>query len=268
MRLRGINIHPVKSTAIRPVKEAYVGRAGLVGDREWMIVDGDGELVSAREIRELFSIVADTPATGGSADLRLSAPGHDAIEVALPTGDVRDITMFKQVKMSARPAGSEADAWLRRVLDREDVSLVWCHDPFQRVLKATDGFGVHDHAAFHDDSPVSLITEASVAAIDDWSPETITVERFRPSLVVEGVEKAFAEDGWSEIAIGPVRLRMITPVSRCVMTTIDPETLEKSKDPLRTLAAHRKWDGKVWAAVHLVVVHPGEIAVGDEVVVS
>ncbi|NYI80466.1 MOSC domain-containing protein [Nocardioides panzhihuensis] len=268
MRLRGINIHPVKSTAIRPVREAYVGRAGLAGDREWMIVDGHGELVSAREIRELFSIVADTPATGGSADLRLSAPGHAAVEVACPTEGVRDITMFKQVKMRARPAGPEVDAWLRRVLDRDDVSLVWCHDPLQRVLKAKNGFSISDHATFQDDSPVSLITDASVAAIDSWSPETITVERFRPSLVVEGAEDAFAEDGWSEVAIGPVRLRMITPVSRCVMTTIDPETLEKGKDPLRTLAAHRKRDGKVWAAVHLVVDNPGEIAVGDEVIVS
>ena len=268
MRLAGINLHPVKSTAIRPVPEAYVGRAGLVGDREWMVVDGAGKLVSAREVRELFGIVADTPATGGRADLRLSAPGHEAIEVALPTEGVRDIEMFTRVKMRGRPAGPEADAWLRRVLDRDDLSLVWCHDPFRRVLDTKDGFTASDHATFQDESPISLITDASVAAIDSWSEDTITARRFRPSLVVEGAEEAFAEDGWSEVGIGPVRLRMISPISRCVMTTIDPETLEKGKDPLRTLAAHRRWGGKVWAAVHLAVVHPGEIAVGDEVIVS
>ncbi|OIJ26464.1 MOSC domain-containing protein [Nocardioides luteus] len=268
MRLAGINLHPVKSTAIRPVQEAYVGRAGLVGDREWMVVDGDGRLVSARELRELFTIVADTPATGGGADLRLSAPGHEPIELAIPTEGVRDVEMFNRPRMRVRPAGPEADAWLRRALGRDDLSLVWCHDPFRRVLDAEDGFTASDHAAFHDDSAVSLITDASVAAIDSWSEVTITAQRFRPSLLVEGAEEAFAEDGWKEIGIGPVRFRVVSAVPRCVMTTIDPVTLEKSKEPLRTLAVHRRWGGKTWAAVHLGVVHPGEIAVGDEVIVS
>ncbi|MGH3352437.1 MAG: MOSC domain-containing protein [Nocardioides sp.] len=268
MRLAAINIHPVKSTAIRSVAEAYVGRSGLVGDREWMVVDGAGKLVSARELRELFTIVADTPSTGGRADLRLSAPGHKAIELTLPTEGVRDIQMFNRVNMRGRSMGPEADAWLREVLGREDLSLVWCHDPFRRVLDTKDGFTASDHATFQDESPLSLITDASVAAIDGWSEATITAQRFRPSLRVEGAEEAFAEDGWKEVGIGPVRFRMIAPISRCVMTTIDPVTLEKDKEPLRTLAIHRKWDGKTWAAVHLAVVHPGEIAVGDEVIVS
>ena len=268
MRLAGINLHPVKSTAIRPVSEAYVGRAGLVGDREWMVVGGDGNLVSARELPRLFTVVADTPATGGSADLRLSAPGHEAIEVSVPAAGERDVTMFKQVRLRARAAGPEADAWLRRVLGREDLSLVWGHDPFRRALRPTNGFTAVDHAVFQDDSPVSLITDATVGAIDERSEETITAARFRPSLLIEGAEEAFAEDGWSEVGIGPVRLRVASSIARCVMTTIDPESLERSKEPLRTLAAQRRRDGKVHVAVHLAVVHPGEIAVGDEVIVA
>src|SRR5918999_1966538 len=76
IRLRGINLHPVKSTAIRPVERADVGGSGLVGDREWMVIDADGDLVTARERPVMFRVVADTPATGCPADvpLRLSAP--------------------------------------------------------------------------------------------------------------------------------------------------------------------------------------------------
>jgi hypothetical protein len=47
------------------------------------------------------------------------------------------------------------------------------------------------------------------------------------------------------------------------MTTIDPDTLVSGREPIRTLARHRKWDGKVWFGVNLVPDGVGTIAVGD-----
>ena len=75
VELRGIGVHPVKSTAIRPVERAEVRAWGLAGDRRWMVVDGDNTLVTARELHDLFRVVADTPDTdpGVAAPLRLSA---------------------------------------------------------------------------------------------------------------------------------------------------------------------------------------------------
>jgi len=53
-----------------------------------------------------------------------------------------------------------------------------------------------------------------------------------------------------------------------VMTTIDPVTLVRGKEPIRTLAKHRRWDGKTWFGVLLVPVLDGGrgvVRVGDPV---
>jgi uncharacterized protein YcbX len=68
------------------------------------------------------------------------------------------------------------------------------------------------------------------------------------------------------VQVGPVELRVVKPVDRCVLTTIDPLTLERSHEPIRTLARHRKWDGATWFAVQLVPESVGEVRVGDAVV--
>lgn len=268
-RLAGINLHPVKSTAIRPVEQAYVGRSGLRGDREWMVVDDAGSLVTARELGAMFRVVAENAATGleGGADLRMSAPGLDPLEVAVPTqaGAELDVRFFGST-LRARPVGEDADAWLGRALGRDGLRLVWCHDADARVVEVP---GLDPlHPVFQDDSPVSLLSDASVAQLNEWADEELVARRFRANLLIEGAEAAFAEDGWSTLTIGGARLRVVVPIARCSMTTIDPDTLAVGKEPIRTLAKHRKWDGQTWFAVHLAVEQPGEIAVGDELVLG
>jgi uncharacterized protein YcbX len=53
--------------------------------------------------------------------------------------------------------------------------------------------------------------------------------RFRPNLVIEGSE-AYAEDSWKRIRIGDVEFRVVKPCARCILTTIDPQTGERSAD--------------------------------------
>lgn len=275
MQLTGLNVHPLKSGAIRAVQSARVLLSGLEHDRTWMLVDAEGHMVSAREVHELFSIVADTPATEPSLDraLRLRAGGHPDLVLDHPDADRTAVRLFS-LGLEAVPAGPEADAWLRAVLGH-DVRLVWCDDPTRRSLQP----GVSepgDHAAFPDAFPVTLASEASLRRLNDWiveralelgedPPEPLPVERFRANLVVDG-DEPFAEDDWSVVRIGDVTFRRGKPVGRCVMTTIDPHTLATAKEPIRTLARHRRsTDGDTLFAVHLVPTSCGRIHVGDEV---
>jgi uncharacterized protein YcbX len=248
---------------------------GLADDRSWMLVDGDGRLVSAREAPRLFTVVADAPSTDPTvaAGLRLRAPEMPDLEVPVPDGEAIDVRLFS-LDLRARPAGSEADTWLRTVLGRDDVRLVWCHDPSRRRLQP--GFSEPgDHTAFADSFPVTIASLASLRRLDDWIAERalelgeeprdpLPVERFRANLVVDG-DEPFAEDGWSRVVVGEVAFRVGKPVARCVMTTIDTATLTTSKEPTRTLARHRLVDGKTLFAVHLVPERPGRISVGDDV---
>jgi uncharacterized protein YcbX len=277
IRLDGISLHPVKSTAVRPVLHGVVEPWGLRGDRRWMVVDATGECVTAREEHRLLSVTAHTPATdpGATSALRLTAPGLDPLEVEEPDGPAQPLTVHgRGGGLEGAAAGEQAAAWFGALLGRDDLRLVHVRSP--RPLSAAHG-RPGEATAFADAYPVTLASRASLRRLQDWVAETavergeqprdpLPVERFRPNLVVEGDLEPFEEDGWRRVHVGPVSFRVVKPVDRCVLTTIDPVTLERSHEPIRTLARHRKWDGATWFAVQLVPESLGDLRVGDEVV--
>lgn len=88
------------------------------------------------------------------------------------------------------------------------------------------------------------------------------MNRFRPNVVVAGTA-AWAEDGWSRIAIGEVAFRVAKMCGRCVVTTTDQETAERGREPLRTLGRHRRFGNQLVFGQNLVPENPGTIRVGD-----
>jgi uncharacterized protein YcbX len=274
IRLDGIHLHPVKSTAVRPVLHGDVEPWGLRGDRRWMVVDAAGECVTARTDHRLLSVTADTPATEPAlaAALRLTAPGREPLEVEVPRGPAVPVTVHGR-GLEGVAAPDEAAAWFSAVLGRDDLRLVHVHSP--RPLSPTHG-RPGEATAFADAYPVTLASRASLARLREWVSATaaerseeprspLPVERFRPNLVVDGDLEPFEEDHWPRVHVGAVVFRVAKPVDRCVLTTIDPSTLERGHEPIRTLAKHRKWDGATWFAVQLVPESVGEVRVGDEV---
>jgi uncharacterized protein YcbX len=276
--VRALAVHPVKSTAIRAVRRAEVRPWGLAGDRRWMVVDDAGRLVTAREVHELFTITADTPETAPApgAALRLSSAGHDPIDVVEPDTTPIPVRLHRH-DLIARPADDAASAWIRKVLQRDDLTLVWCDDPTRRSLNPAYS-RPGDHTAFADGYPVTLASLDSLARLNDWIVEDalergedpgppLPIERFRANVVVRGADP-FAEDDWGRVRIGEVTFRKVKLIDRCVMTTISPADLTTAKEPIRTLARHRQWDHETWFGIQLVPETTGVIAVGDEVEVD
>lgn len=274
LTVTGLAIHPVKSTAIRPVTSATVLPWGLAGDRRWMVVDASSTLVSARELRALFHVVADTPETDATVTgLRLTAPGMDPIQVAEPSADLIELRMFSN-DLVGRPADEATNLWLRTATGRDDLRLVWCDDPTRRTFDR-DWARPEDHAPYTDSCPLTLASLSSLGQLNDWitagalergetPPDPLPIERFRANVVVDGGEP-FAEDDWTELRIGEVAFRKPKRVDRCVMTTIDPTDLTSTKEPIRTLARHRLAEQATWFAIHLIPASTGRISVGDPV---
>ena len=90
------------------------------------------------------------------------------------------------------------------------------------------------------------------------------MNRFRPNMVVKGCEP-FAEDTWKRIRIGEVEMALVKPCPRCVVTTIDKDTLEKNKEPLKTLSKYRKQEGGAMFGMNVIPLNEGEIKVGMSV---
>jgi uncharacterized protein YcbX len=266
-----VRLYPVKSLAGVDVRAATVESWGLRGDRRWMVVDADGEVLTARERHALLSVHATPDDEGG---LTLEADRAPSLHVDAPAGPA-DVPVRISRLERASAAGAEADRWLSDLL-RESVRLVWLDDPRRRTVSPAHGGRDGDVLSLADAGPLLLTTTSSLGRLEVWMrqeaddrgenpPQPLDMRRFRPNVVVDGELEPFEEDRWRSVRLGGVAYRFAEHCDRCVMTTLDPATTRGGKEPLRTLARHRQWDGKTWFGVRLVPTSGGTLAVGDEV---
>ncbi len=266
MKVESLHVYPVKSTAPTSLTSAAVELAGLRHDRRWMVVTEAGDRVTASRCDALLGVTAAVDAVGG---LRLSANGQADLAVDLPINGPR-INVSVSRLSTAVDAGDTAARWFSSIVG-QPVRLVWQDDPANRSVGEHHGGLADDSVSLADVAPLLLTTTASLDQLNQWiaadhEPETIVMRQFRPNVVIEGDSVPFVEDDWRHVRIGDVSYRFAEHCDRCVVTTIDPITLHHSKEPIRTLARHRKWDGRTWFGIRIIPVSTGTISVGDDVV--
>ena len=132
------------------------------------------------------------------------------------------------------------------MLDIKDFSI------FENQVSFADGF------------PYLVIGQASLDELNSRLENPVSINRFRPNFVVEG-SLPFEEDGWADFKMGNLDFLGVKPCARCVMTTIDPETAAKGKEPLLTLASYRKRNNKIYFGQNVLAKTYGSLKVGDEV---
>jgi uncharacterized protein len=267
-RLQSIHVHPVKAFRGLAPREAVVEPWGLAGDRRWMLIDGGGKVVTQRQQPRLALAAAELVPGGG---LRLSAPGMPPLEVGVPRPVATvPADLFGDKVEVVLAENAAAHAWCSAFLDA-GVRLVHMDDPAGRRPLDPEYALPGETVSFADGYPLLLTTVASLDALNsliargDHAVEgPLPMERFRPNVVVTGTS-AWAEDSWSRIAVGEVAFRVAKPCGRCVVTTIDPGTAARGREPLLTLADHRRIDGKLAFGQNLVPLTTGTIRVGDPV---
>lgn len=265
-RLADINLYPVKALGpIRP-RQAQVTGLGLAGDRRWLLTGEDGRFLSQRTAPALALVMVTAAPEGWLIEAPRRPPLH------LPTaasGPRHRVTVWSDT-LSAVAGPAEADAWFTAYLGRPcrlsymDAACVRpVETPPEPGAEATTGHRV----SFADGYPCLLISTASLDLLNGHLEAPVTMDRFRPNLVVTGCAP-HAEDTWTRFRIGGAVFRAVKPCARCQVTTIDPGTAVPSprQEPLRTLARYRTRPGGVMFGMNLVVEEEGTVFIGDPVV--
>ncbi|SEL83689.1 MOSC domain-containing protein [Halomonas daqiaonensis] len=274
MKITRLNIYPVKSLGGITLDHAELATRGLPYDRHWMVVDDIGRFVTQRQLPHMAQIVVRLD----NEALVLDHPEATPLCIPLQRDDQPRLPVYVwDDQCQALDEGAEAAAWLGNVLGSYQGSglrlVRFAPDQRRGVEPHFLAPGELAHTAFADGYPFLVVSEASLAEVNrvlqakGLAP--VPMERFRPSLVVDG-DEPFAENGWSALSTFDegIRLGLRKPCQRCKITTVDQATGEIAVpgEPLRTLVEMntRHAPGGYFGQNAILLAGKGEtLAVGD-----
>jgi len=258
----------VKSMMGEELNAAEITERGLVGDRQFAVVDAaTGKVAGAKNPRkwgnffDFRAAYVEPPETGQKLPaVRVTLP--DGAVVTSEQPDVEQIlskALGREVKLAQAPGNGgvssvTAEEYWPDIegLDHRDTVTDW-------ELPA---------GTFFDLAIVHILTTSTLDRLRELYPRgRFEVRRFRPNIVVTTDEPGFAENDWigRTVSIGDgVLLRITGACPRCVMTTLPQGDLPKDAGILRTAAQENQANVGVYADV----VKSGAIRRGDSVVLE
>lgn len=259
MNLSALFIYPIKSASAVALDTAELDDFGLAGDRRFMVVDKGGHMVTQRAVPTMALV---RPTFDGDA-LVVTAPGMPELRLPrlLEEGEPLKAVVWGDWVDAIR-IDRDADHWFSQLLGREVRLAYMPHTTFREADTHYAPAGTR--VSFADGFPFLLTTEASLDDLNRRMAAPLPMNRFRPNLVVSGVEP-WAEDGWKGIRVGTIRFDVVKPCGRCAITTVDQVTGAIGKEPLATLSTFRKAGDKVLFGQNLVHRNRGYLRVGDPV---
>jgi uncharacterized protein YcbX len=170
--------------------------------------------------------------------LTFAATGRVSLRVARDAGrDALAVTVWK-FSGSGIDCGDEAAAWVSDFLETP-LRLVRFDAGQPRVCPPEWTQGKHAVTEFADGFPMLVISRASLAELNSRLPKALPMERFRPNLVLDGVD-AYDEDRIHELRSGGFAIRMVKACTRCSITTTDQQRgAVDGVEPLATLKTYR-----------------------------
>lgn len=274
--------YPIKSCGpvrLNAINCSQIGlEHGKLRDRIFMVITTNGEFVTGRQYPTLTQV---HPQFEGNV-MKLSAPGMMDVEV-----DIERLSTVPPIKCSvwgqpveAIECGEEVARWFSRYILSEDFGLRLVYyrgeKPQREVREKNrifDTMHSKDTGAFHDATSFLLFNESSVTDLNLRLSEPVQALNFRPNFVVKG-PLPYEEDKWKWVKIGnEVIFRNVKPCTRCIFTTVNPETgtFSKDRNPLKALKEYRtfkKTGDTPVLGIHLGVRLAGTVTMGDSVYVE
>ena len=267
MIVKSLFYYPIKSCKGIPLAKANLDQYGIEGDREYTLVAPDGTALTQRENARL-ALVEPQLVDG---ILQATYPDRDPLLLEDPT-KVEATVDLHGWQLPSVDMGDRAARWFTEAVGSS------C-----RLAKSVGTWDFTDHKVYPEFEelsgariveqsrfnpfPILIVNESSLADLRKRQSSQVSVERFRPNIVLEGAD-AYEEDHWRNLQIGSVRLDIAIPCERCPMINVDQDTAESSKEPLATLASYRRIEKgfatKVAFGSYAAVTDDGHLSCGDE----
>ena len=254
MILTHLLIYPIKSLGGIALTEAIAEEKGLRHDRRFMLVTPAGEFITQRTCPEMALLdVAILQPTGREPLLQVwhRHRPDDVLDVPLTPEPLTlvpvPVTIWHSENVPAVVVSERANRWFTAALG-QPCCLVFMPPATRRAVE--EGYAMPDEegrlpaVSFADGYPFLLVGQASLDELNRRLPDPVAMQRFRPNMVVSG-SLPYEEDGWYRFRIGETDFYGVKPCARCVLTTIDPATGHKGKEPLKTLATYRQYGHKI-----------------------
>ncbi|XP_050935603.1 molybdenum cofactor sulfurase isoform X5 [Cucumis melo] len=257
--LKSITVYPIKSCAGFSMDRWPLSSGGLLHDREWLLQSLTGETLTQKKVPEMSLLrtyidlsqgilYIESPRCKGRLQITLnSSPCNDKREQISWHGQIYQVQGYNK----------EVDTWFSTAIGRpctllRHMSSSHCVSSCER-----DGIGTcresRSRLNFPNEAQFLLISEESVSDLNNRLNSTdagkdvrrtsiqINPMRFRPNLVISG-GRPYAEDEWRNIKIGNKYFRSLGGCNRCQMINfvIDAEQVQKTNEPLATLASYRR----------------------------
>ncbi len=236
--------HPIKAIGVEPLDHVSL-TAGqtMPGDRLWAVMHEASNYDPADGWGKCMNFVR------GASSARLMAVKAKLKSARLELWHPDIEPLF--VSPDAPEDAARVVAWVAQLCDPKRAKPV-------RLIKATKQ-GMTDRGM----PWVSILSDSSLAELSGHIGKPLARERFRGNIWIDGFTP-WAEFDWigQEISIGGARLRVAEPITRCVATTVNPDTGISDMDTLGTL--EREYDHQDFGVV-AEVIESGPIRIGDKV---
>jgi uncharacterized protein len=278
LRVTDLATYPVKSCAGIHLQEARITPRGLELDRDFMLIDDDGDFVSQRKVPALALIVP----TVGAGSITLAAPGMENAELPLQIDP--DDNRLLTATVHGRPVmgqivGEDLNEWFTTFLPawkgNRCFRLLHVREDVPRYIKSRyQEPGASNLLGFADANSMLLASEASLAKLNDELEQPVPMNRFRPNIVVDGDDLApYDEDYWIKLEIGCLTAFVVKACDRCVIPDVDQLTAVTGKAVRRALRTRKgvnaydhSQQGVFFAQNLNHVYEPGvKVSVGDPV---
>lgn len=260
-RIHSLYYYPLKSARGIECNELRTDALGVAGDRRWLLIDPSGVFVSQRSLAKMAMLEARPSEDGlhlsyGDAEITQAVPEASAVPIEVEVwGD----------SISALHCDTAVNDWLSQQLD---ASIRLVYYPYTSRRPVDPAYASNNESvSFADGFPLLIIGQSSLDDLNSRLPEPVSMDRFRPNIVIEG-SPAFAEDEWKTLLIGGVELSLVKPCSRCVIPSIVQSNGERDPYINRTLAGYRRREGKIYFGMNALVPANATFRVGDGVQIT